>query len=162
MFKRMVSWLLILSMVLSMNVTVFAADTVKINEDIITVELSEFNKTGTVITLINDFNTNYYLLTEEVGKNNTVGMMVKKEITKEQFETYYNGKSYNKLSINVIANNNNTPLYTNVVFDSNDHLINSSVSGNVIDGNFTPISADTTKDTYNWIYSNILNADLCR
>ena len=78
MFKRMVSWLLILSMVLSMNVTVFAADTVKINEDIITVELSEFNKTGTVITLINDFNTNYYLLTEEVGKNNTVGMMVKK------------------------------------------------------------------------------------
>lgn len=153
MFKRMVSWLLILSMVLSMNVTVFAADTVKINEDIITVELSEFNKTGTVITLINDFNTNYYLLTEEVGKNNTVGMMVKKEITKEQFETYYNGKSYNKLSINVIANNNNTPLYTNVVFDSNDHLINSSVSGNVIDGNFTPISADTTKDTYNWIYS---------
>lgn len=153
MFKRIISGLLIMSMLLSMNIPVFAVDGDNDNNNILEIEMVEFEKTGLVTTLINNYDKEYFIVTEEIGRDGTYsGPKIEKSITKEQFDKYYNGKAYDKLSINVIANNDNSPLYANFVFDNNDQIINKSYVGDVVDGNFSPISVDTTDNVYTWLY----------
>ena len=62
MFKRIISLVLVLSMVFSLNIPVFAVEGDNV---IIDVPLTTFENKGRVVTLLNNYNKEYFVITEE-------------------------------------------------------------------------------------------------
>ena len=152
MFKRIISLVLVLSMVFSLNIPVFAVEGDNV---IIDVPLTTFENKGRVVTLLNNYNKEYFVITEEFDDfGNYTTPKNQKEITEDEFKTYFEGHVYNKLIVNAVAKNNtkNEWIYVKSVFDSEDRLINESKSGTVVDGNFNSVYVDGSDKNHSWLY----------
>ena len=152
MFKRIISLVLVLSMVFSLNIPVFAVEGDNV---IIDVPLTTFENKGRVVTLLNNYNKEYFVVTEEFDDSgNYTTPKSQKEITEDEFKTYFEGHVYNKLIVNAVAKNNtkNEWIYVKSVFDSEDRLIDESKSGTVVDGNFNSVYVDGSDKNHSWLY----------
>ena len=89
MFKRIISLVLVLSMVFSLNIRVFAVEGDNV---IIDVPLTTFENKGRVVTLLNNYNKEYFVVTEEFDDSgNYTTPKSQKEITEDEFKTYFEG-----------------------------------------------------------------------
>ena len=148
MFKRILSILLVFSMMFSLGIPVFAEDTTTLIE----LGVVDFKKSGIVTTLVNNYDKEYYFINEELSADNSYyGKKIKTVITKEKFLSYLSGKAYDRLIVNTIGKNGSEPVYASFVFDAEDHLISSSYYGGIVDGSFREITVDTTSESYSWI-----------
>lgn len=152
MFKKITSGLLVIAMIMSLAVPVFATENADPkNQTFIDVKPVEFKKTGTVRTIVNHYDSEFYLVTEYFDtKGEYYAPKVEKSITQEEFEKYYKGKSFDLMDIRIIVNNGDNALFMNVILDVNENIVNSSYAGTLIDGNFSPVSVDT-KEEYRWV-----------
>ena len=107
MFKKITSGLLVIAMIMSLAVPVFATENADPkNQTFIDVKPVEFKKTGTVRTIVNHYDSEFYLVTEYFDtKGEYYAPKVEKSITQEEFEKYYKGKSFDLMDIRIIVNN---------------------------------------------------------